>query len=97
MASISLSDNQIIVSGELNFVTVTDLWHQCLPLLQKEPVLHIDLSKVTTANSAALAFLLELQKAAATVKKSILFCSVPPTLLSLASVTGVDKILKFQL
>lgn len=94
MASISLFNNQIVVSGNLNFETVVNLWNECLPLLQKIPDLHFDLSKVTAANSAALAFLLELQKTAAACKKNIFFHNVPATLLSIAAVAGVDKILK---
>lgn len=96
MASISFCDNQIMVSGELNFMTVTNLWNECLPLLQKTTELHFDLSKVTAANSAALALLLEWQKTAATFKKNIFFYNVPDTLLSIAMMTGIDKILKFS-
>lgn len=93
-ANAYLTDDCLTVSGELNFATVVHLWNESLPLLAKHQVLQIDLSRVTSANSAALALLLEWLKYARDEKKTITFQNMPPQIQSIASMAGIDKILK---
>ncbi len=93
-ASICFTDNCFFVSGELNFLTVVNLWQDSLPLLNGKNDLTFDLSRVTAANSAALALLLEWQKFANVMRKTILFQNIPASISSIASVAGIDAILK---
>jgi len=58
-ASVRLENNRLMVSGDLNFVTVPELSAQSLPLLMECNALQFDLSRVTSSNSAGLALLLE--------------------------------------
>lgn len=94
-ASVHFSGSDMTVMGELNFVTVISLWNESLPLLKNQDELHIDLAKVTSANSAALALLLEWLKYAKSVNKPVFFQNVPASILSIAAVSGVDKVLNF--
>ena len=92
-ANIVVENNTLIVSGKLNFSTVMTLWNESLPLIANYAALHFDLSRVTTANSAGLALLLEWIKRAQHEKKSITFDHVPAQLRSIATVSGIDKML----
>lgn len=92
-AAAYFTNDHLVVSGDLNFKTVVNLWDESLPLLAKHNELCIDLAKVTSANSAALTLLLEWLKYARRENKSITFKNIPSQLLSIAAVIGVDKIL----
>lgn len=89
-ASISYQDNHLTLSGDLDFNTVVKLWADSLPLLAQAPAaFSFDLRKVTSANSAGLALLLEWVKYAKQVNKPIQFHHVPAQLVSIATVSGV--------
>ena len=92
-ASAHFADNCLVISGELNFVTVVNLWSESLPLLAKHNALHIDLSRITSANSAALALLLEWLKYARRENKTISFKNTPSQIQSIAAVAGIDNLL----
>ncbi len=89
MATLVDENGRLTVSGELNFETVTTLWKQSLLFLAKYPVIHIDLSKVTTSNSAGLALLVEWLKYGKREKKTIHFSGIPLQLQSIAEVANV--------
>lgn len=91
-ASIVEKDNRLLVSGELNFATVMDLWNKSLPLFTRQSQLTIDLSQVTTSNSAGLALLIEWLKLAKNEKKTLKFVNIPQQLQTLADVAGVELI-----
>jgi phospholipid transport system transporter-binding protein len=55
--------------------------------------LTIDLSAVTKVDSAAVALLLEWQRAATAIGRKLSFVSVPPALCSLATLYGMDEVL----
>jgi phospholipid transport system transporter-binding protein len=92
-AAIVEEKNRLIVSGELNFETVAVLWKQSLPLLVKYPHINIDLSQITSSNSAGLALLLEWLKYGKRENKVITFSGIPQQLQSLAAIAGVDLII----
>lgn len=92
-AEIIEHQNCLVVSGTLNFATVASLWNASLPLLEKQPSLQFDLSKIISANSAGLTLLLEWIRYAREKGKSICFQNMPSQLLSIATVAGVNKIL----
>lgn len=93
-ASVCYQEGCLIVSGELNFSTVVSVWNESQPLLAKYNVLSIDLSRITSANSAALALLLEWLKYAKRENKMISFKKTPLQIQSIASVAGVDQLLQ---
>ncbi len=55
--------------------------------------LTVDFSSVTTADSAALALLLDWLRAARTNGRQIRVCALPPSLSSLAQLYGIEDIL----
>jgi len=74
------------LTGELSFETVGTLAKQ-IPDKKQLPL--VDLSQVTRSDSAGLAFLIELIKQ----NEAVRFQHIPPQLLSLATVTGVEDLL----
>lgn len=92
-ANIAFENNNLLVSGDINFVSAASLWNDSLPLLSKAKELIFDFSGVTHANSAALALLIEWIKYAKQTNKSISFIKLPDQLRSIAAVGGVDKLL----
>jgi phospholipid transport system transporter-binding protein len=92
-AAAAIAENKgiLLVSGELNFDTVSDLLNNSLPLLAKHPQLFIDLSQVTTVNSASLALLLEWLKYAKRNNKPIIFKGISTQLRSIADIAGVTE------
>ncbi len=90
-ASITVENNHLMISGELNFSTVTGLWNASLALLPQQNELHFDFSKVTSSNSAGLALLIEWLKYAKQKNKVINFKNIPPQLLSIAKVSGIEE------
>ncbi len=87
--SITNQNGRLIVSGDLNFLTVPILWEHSLPLLSALQELHFDLEKVTSSNSAGVALLIEWMKYAKSAKKKISFSHVPLQLTSIIQAAGV--------
>jgi phospholipid transport system transporter-binding protein len=92
-AAIKEQEGCLIVSGDLNFFTVVELWNSSLPLLLNKTSLTFDFSDVTSTNSAGLALLLEWLRYAKRHAQSISFDHMPSQLASIASVAGVTKML----
>lgn len=93
-ANITLENNWLVISGELDFFTVTKMLQTSRDLLRNVVDWRFDLSQVTSSNSAALALLLEWVKQAKRYNKNILFKKIPPQIISIAAVAGVDKFLE---
>lgn len=91
--NIILENNSLLVSGELNFVTVSNLYNDSLPLLASRSTLAFDFSRVTFANSAGLALLVEWALFAKQAKKNITFSHLPAQLLAIIHVAGLDDFL----
>ncbi len=87
--------NQCVITGDLNFSTVEVLWKESLPLLATLQELKFDLSKVTSANSAGVTLLIEWLKYAKREKKAISFSNIPVSIMSLATIAGVDNFFTF--
>src|SRR5215831_5604131 len=92
-AAISLSDQQLQVTGELDFVTVVPLLTSSLPLLSRCAEYQFNLAGVTVCNSAALALLIEWRRLAQQNNKRIVFHNVPQQLLTVAAISGIKNIL----
>ena len=86
-----------LVSGELDFDTVPGLLELGRSMLEgggADP-LRLDLRGVTRADSAGLALLIEWFKAARRGGREITFVNVPPQILAMARVSGLDGVLPF--
>lgn len=82
-----------LLQGELDFESVpTLLRHAGARMLGKDR-LEVDLKAVTRADSAGLALLVEWLRESETAGNEIVFINVPPQLLSIARVCGLDEIL----
>ncbi len=93
-ATLTLENNRLLVAGDFNFFSVAALWEQSLPLLIQCAELHFDFSAVQASNSAGLALLVEWLKWAKQHNKPISFKNIPPQLMSIAGVCGLDSILQ---
>ena len=82
-----------LLQGELDFESVPAvLRHAGARMLGKDR-LEVDLKAVTRADSAGLALLVEWLRESETAGNEIVFINVPPQLLSIARVCGLDEIL----
>lgn len=81
---------RLVVSGDLNFMTVPLLWEQSLSLLAALSELNFDLENITSSNSAGLALLIEWMKYAKNSQKKICFHHIPSQLGSIVSAAGVN-------
>ena len=82
-----------LLQGELDFESVPALLrHAGARMLGKER-LEVDLKAVTRADSAGLALLVEWLRESETAGNEIVFINVPPQLLSIARVCGLDEML----
>lgn len=93
-ANIAFDNDSLLVSGDINFETVVSIWNDSLPLFSHCQNLSFDFSNVTTANSAALALLLEWIKYAKIQNKSISFQHLPGQLISIAKLAGMEQLLR---
>lgn len=89
----SLDKNRYEVSGELNFVTVPQLLEQAGDLIQSGESVSIDFEKVDSANSAAMALLIEWKSVAAQNDAKVTFTNLPKQIERLAEVCGVNSLL----
>ena len=81
------------VRGTLSFASVGQLERAARPLLGAAPEAVIDLRGVDSANSAALALLLEWVDQARRARRRIRFAGVPAAVLEIARVSNVAELL----
>jgi phospholipid transport system transporter-binding protein len=84
------------ISGTVDFSTVPGLMKTASGFLQSyhqsEPLaIEVDLSKITSCNSAALALMLEMAKQAQAKSIEIHFKHLPKALLTIAKAYGVES------
>lgn len=96
-ADIQLIDNSLVVTGELNFHSIMDLWAKSLPLLSKATAWHFDFSRITGYQSVVLALLIEWIKLAKQQGKEISFHGVNNTVLAIAQLSGVESLIRAAL
>lgn len=83
----------LLVSGEINFTTIISLLKESWPLFQKQDKYIVDFSNASFSNSAVLALLLEWIAFSHQTKKPIFFQNLPKQLISIAAISGMDKLL----
>ena len=81
------------VSGALDYASVGRVERLARPLLRAAPEAVVDLGGVQTANSAALALLLEWVDQARQGRRRIRFTGVPAAVLEIAKVSNVAELL----
>jgi phospholipid transport system transporter-binding protein len=92
-STITEQNGTLLVSGDLTFVTVMQLWNASLSLLAQQSKLELDLSQVATSDSAGVALMIEWVKYAKQAKKLIRFQHIPAQLASIIAISGIKKLL----
>ncbi len=83
-----------LLSGELSFATVPDVWASTERLFTTPGPLVLDLAGITRSDSAALVLLLGwIRLARRQEKTNVSFSNLPAQLLAVAQVSGVDGLL----
>lgn len=83
-----------ILSGSLSFATVPQACAQGIMLFAHDsPTLTLDLQGITHTDSAGLALMIEWMRNARQRDKQIRFENIPAQMLSIARLSGLDKIL----
>ena len=90
-AELSMIDENINVSGVLNFETVPVLMKKAEEAFKSQNIVSVDLADVTDSNSAGLALLLEMVRVTKLQNKSINFKNLPEQIYIVASAYGVDS------
>ena len=85
-------DGRLVLSGELSMATVPTLLAQGLHSAEAAEV-RVDLQGVTRADSAGVALLIEWQRAARRQQRRLRFQNIPPQMLAIARLCGVDELL----
>ncbi len=88
-----LGDGGFLLSGALTFDTVPALWRQSTAQFNNADALTLDLQGITHTDSAGLALLIEWMRTARNRNKTIAFRNIPPQMLAIAKVSGVEQIL----
>ena len=86
------ADGRLLVSGELSMATVPALLAQH-GLRDIPGDISIDLQNVERADSAGVALLIEWQRTARQQQQKISFQNIPPQMLAIARLSGVDELL----
>lgn len=92
-ADVIFSDNVLSLSGELDYYNVMSVYQKSLSFFQNQKEMIIDFSKVITANSAAIALMIEWEKYAKRTTKSVSFRSVSADLMAIAKVSDLQTLL----
>jgi phospholipid transport system transporter-binding protein len=99
MTSSNLSINEtgnVIVSGDLTFATVTELFDLAPQKFEQQSDLVINLAGVTRSDSAGLALVIEWIRFANNNHKSIVFQNIPDQMLAIAHASGLDELIPVQ-
>jgi len=91
--------NEFVVSGELNFMNIPQLWQSsCGMLVNASPlsIISIDLSKVTQSDSSGVALLISWVRTMRQQKKEICFVNLPQQMRAIIEVSGLQKILPIK-
>lgn len=81
------------VEGEMTFATAKSLLQQSADFFHKPQELEVDLSRVTAADSAGLALLLEWKSMAARLGGQIEVKAIPEAMMSIAHLCRIESLL----
>ena len=88
-------EGQLALLGELTFDAVPGLCKELESLFKRGPRLCVDLSGVERVDSAGLALLIEWTRLTRASGHSLEFVKAPQALLTIARVSGVERMLPF--
>lgn len=92
-ADVVLQNNELVLSGNLDFTNVMRVFEKGLAQFNTAPNLVFNFAGLKTSNSAGVALMIEWVRCAKQRNKAIKFQSVSPELLSIAKAAGLDKLL----
>ncbi len=79
------------IEGNLTFSSLSSSNSQSYHFLKSTKKIVLDLKKVTSADSAGLAFMIELIKQSKLYKTEVIFKNIPQQLLTLAKLSGFEN------
>ena len=91
MTTVTIENNELIISGDLLFAFVPAVLKECQSLLPKQTTWVINLSNINNSDSSGLAFLLAMMRYAKKSNHSIGFKQIPEQLIALAKIAGVSE------
>lgn len=89
-------NGRLAIAGELSFASVPQLWLRWRELANGGQTLDIDLCAVQRSDSAGLALLIECMRHARQTGQSVRFFNIPPQMLDMARVSGLEAMLPLQ-
>lgn len=93
---IKVDNNTLCLCGDLDFNNVMGLRQQGLQFIAKAPAgtdIHIDFGGLATANSAAIALIIDWMQAARKLGKKIQFMHISAEIAALAGAAGLDRVI----
>lgn len=96
-AQLTLADDgRLLLTGELSMGTVPILLKQGYLQDRSDAEIRVDLQGVERADSAGVALLIEWQRTASRQQRRISFQNIPPQMLAIARLSGVDELLSLS-
>jgi phospholipid transport system transporter-binding protein len=92
-ADVVLENQELYVSGNLDFANVMPVLAKGLAFYASQPTLVFNFDRLKTSNSAGLALILEWISHAKSQKKSIKFKNISPKLMAIANTASLGKII----
>jgi len=89
-----LNPGQFQLEGELTFGTINKKTAKHLGFSTLKDTIVIDLSKITTTDSAGLALIIEWMKLAGKNQSQIVYENIPEQLIALAKLSGFEQFLR---
>jgi len=91
----SEANGSLILSGELNYLSVTpELWEQSKKLFEKAPAtICIDAGKITHSDSTGVALLIAWVRQAKKLNKPVQLLHIPEQMRAIIRVSGLEKLL----
>jgi len=89
-------NGRLAIAGELSFASVPQLWQRWRELSGDRQAMDIDLRGVQRSDSAGLALLIECMRHARQTGQSVRFFNIPPQMLDMARVSGLEEMLPLQ-
>ena len=84
------------LSGEIGFVDAARLLAEGDRAFAPLQAVEVDLARVTRADSAGLALLIEWSLAAREAGRQLRYCNLPPAVVSLAGISDVSELLSLS-
>jgi phospholipid transport system transporter-binding protein len=88
-----MNGGRFTVRGVFGFATVSEILERSRTLFDGVPVVKVDFSGVTDADSAGLALLLEWVSWAKSAERELRFFDIPPQIQAVARISEVEEIL----